>query len=810
MKISESWLRTWCSPDVDTDALAAQLTLLGLEVDRVVSTRPTFEQVVVARIETIEQHPDADRLRVCTVDVGDGQPLQVVCGAPNARQGLVTALARVGGRLPDGTKLKKAKLRGVASQGMLCSGSELQLSEESDGILELAEEAVPGTTLEAYLELDDAVIEIELTPDRGDCLSVRGVARELSAKYGIALQDPFGPVSVPVESAGAQPVHVEADNACVRYAGRVIEGVDLTRPVPLWMSERLRRSGLRCINPAVDVTNYVLLERGHPMHAFDLDRLSGAIRVRHADAGESLELLDGRTVALDDTTTVIADDSGAIGLAGIMGGDSTAVSDATTRIFFECALFLPSGIAGRPRRYATQTDASHRFERGVDPAGQRDVLEYASRLLIDIAGGRAGPIEDWQDTARLPRRDAVTMRRSRLDRVLGAHVDDAEVMAILQGLGIGVTLAPSAWSCIPPSHRYDLSIEEDFIEEIGRVHGYENLARRMPLHRPTLSAASETRVPSILIKRRLATLGYQEAVTLSFVDAESQSTLRADLDALALANPISEDLGVMRTTLVVGLLEVLKRNRSRQIGSMRLFETGLRFLPGGDGADTAIDPRFGDDLQIDRTLRQQSMIAGLLTGRRQRENWNATGAEIDFFDVKRDLDTLFALANGSAPTYTTGTLPLLDPGRQAALHVDGVPVGYIGAISPRLERDLDLGGTVWVFELALAALERSRLPSATALSRYPRVRRDLAVILDDEVAHARLLKTVRAAAPETLEEVVTFDLYRGESVGRGRKSLGIGLILRDVSRTLADKDADAAVAAVVRALQQELGAELRG
>ena len=826
MKLGERWLRDWIDlpADMDGRALARVLTLLGNEVDDVRSASPGFDGVVVARIETVEPHPDADRLRVCRVDAGAGETLGIVCGAPNAREGLVTALATVGATLPGSPKkLEKSKLRGVASEGMLCSAAELGLSESHEGIMELPEDAPVGESLVDWLELDEAVLEVELTPDRGDCLSVRGIARDLSAKLGTPLHAPVPgdpdadalPGEAPVTSERTRDVSIDRTSACVRFAGRVVEGVDLTAPVPTWMSERLRRAGVRSINVAVDVTNWVMLERGNPMHAFDDDRLTGAIRVRPATLDEPLDLLDGRSVTLDADTTVIADGSGAISLAGIMGGSSTAVDGTTAAVYLECAAFLAPMIVGVPRRYATRSESSHRFERGVDFASQREALELATALLIRLAGGRAGPVTDVVDEPRLPARPEIELRRTRLRRALGTDVDAAEVERILTALGIAVAPTESGWRVRPPTWRSDLAIEEDYVEEVARVHGYENLPRTLPAHRAGFRPAPETDVPELELKRLLAARGYQEVVTYSFVDAERQAALRPEIRALPLANPISTELAVMRTTLVGGLIDVALRNRSRQTGSMRLFETGLRFLPVEAGAGAAeLDPRLdatlGDEIQLGPDLVQQGVLAGLVTGRRAPENWTADATEVGFFDLKADVDALFARADAAPASVEAGGPALLHPGRAATLRVDGRAVGWFGELSPALEPVTGLGGGALVFEIALGALARSRVPVGRAPSRYPRVRRDVAILVDEAVPHAAILATVRAAAPATLVDIVTFDVYAGEGTGQGRRSLALGLVLQDDERTLEDAAVDRAVAHVVAALRDAHGAEVRG
>ena len=833
MKVSERWLREWIDPPLDTRALAEQLTSLGLEEDGIESARPAFENVVVGRIVATRQHPDADRLRVCTVEAGEEEPLQVVCGAPNAREGLSTAFARVGGRLPDGTRLKKAKLRGVESHGMLCSAAELGLSEERSGIMELAGDAPPGTELGSWLGLDDAIIEVDLTPDRADCLSIRGLARDLSAKNDLPLiEHPVTPLAPELDDTLA--VTIDENSACARFTGRVVRDVDMRAPVPPEIVERLRRAGVRSISPGVDVTNHVMLERGQPMHAFDLDKLSGGIRVRLAKPGEPLTLLDGREIELDAETTVIADESGAIAIAGVMGGLSTAVDENTTNVFLESALFLPAGLIGKPRRYGCHTESSHRFERGVDPAGQREALEVASAQLIEIAGGRPGPVVEAVHEARLPRRETVTLRASRLARVLGTPVPDEEVVRILERLGIRCeptgdddesvraseaggesdrAAGGRGWRVTPPSHRYDLAIEEDYIEEVGRVRGYEALPRTIPTLQPTFRALPEDGVSTLAVKRLLSHRGYQEVITYSFVDGQRQAVLRPDLAALALPAPISSELGVMRTTLVGGLIEVWRRNAARQGDSMRLFESGLRFLE--TAVDEHLSPAHGEDIQIGDSVRQQNVLAGLVAGRRERESWNTSDVPVDFFSTKADVEALIARAGtgagrgAGALRFGPSSLAMLHPGQRTTLLSGEVPVGYVGRLHPGLQSTLDLPGSACVFEISLAALREAAVPVAVAPSRFPRVRRDLALLVDDELSHERLVEAVRKHAPRSLGEVVAFDVYRGEGVEKGKKSMALGLILQDNTRTLGEQDVEKAVARIVAGLEGDLGARLR-
>ena len=605
--------------------------------------------------------------------------------------------------------------------------------------------------------------------------------------------------------------------------------------VPPAIVERLRRAGVRSISPGVDVTNHVMLERGQPMHAFDLDKLSGGIHVRLAKAGEPLTLLDGREVALEAETTVIADESGAIAIAGVMGGLSTAVDEDTVNVFLESALFLPAGLIGKPRRYGCHTESSHRFERGVDPAGQREALEVASAQLIGIAGGRPGPIVEAVHEGRLPRRETVTLRASRLARVLGTVVADEEVVRILERLGIRCEPAGDdesdrageaggengagndrgagggGWRVTPPSHRYDLAIEEDYIEEVGRVRGYDALPRTIPTLQPTFRALPEDGVPTLAVKRLLAHRGYQEVITYSFVDGARQAVLRPDLVGLALPAPISSELGVMRTTLVGGLIEVWRRNAARQGDSMRLFESGLRFLE--TAADEYLSPAHGEDIQIGDGVHQQNVLAGLVAGREARESWNTSDAPVDFFSIKADVEALIARAGAATIAqglrFGPSSLAMLHPGQRTTLQSGEVAVGYVGRLHPGLHSTLDLPGSACVFEISLAALRRAAVPVAVAPSRFPRVRRDLALLVDDELSHERLIETVREHAPRSLGEVVAFDVYRGEGVEKGKKSMALGLILQDDSRTLGEKDVEKAIARIVTGLEGDLGARVR-
>ncbi|MEE4192521.1 MAG: phenylalanine--tRNA ligase subunit beta [Halieaceae bacterium] len=790
MKFSEQWLREWVNPGIDTDELAQLITMAGMEVDAVEPVAGDFSGVVVAEIVSAEQHPDADKLRVCQVNTGS-DTVQIVCGAPNARAGLKAPLAQVGAVLPGDFKIKKAKLRGVESQGMLCAGAELELNEESDGLMELASDAPVGADLREYLDLSDKVIELDLTPNRADCLGLSGVAREVALLTESPLADaPVTDVAATIEDTF--PVSLEAGIGCPRFVNRVIRGIDISRPSPLWMQEKLRRSGIRSIDPVVDVTNYVMLELGQPMHAFDLAKLSGGIVVRMAKAGEALELLNGQTIEMRDDTMVVADQEKAVSLAGIMGGQSTAVSEATTDLMLEAAWWQPLAMAGQARGYGLHTDASHRFERGADFAMQVKVIERATELILAICGGEAGPTVDTRLDEHMPERPPVRLRRERIPRMLGFDMPDAEVERILTGLGLGVSAADEGWEATVPSWRVDIAIEADLLEELARVYGYNNLPVSH-IHADLVMPARPERDLSIRKVRRLLTgRDYQEAVTYSFVDAESQAAFDPDLAPVELQNPISADLAVMRTSLMPGLVRALAHNTARQQHRVRLFETGLRFLPGTDG------------------LEQRPTLAALITGRRQPESWTESGDLVDFYDLKGDLESLLDLT--AAPgrfVFRAGERTGLHPGQTAILEREGRAVGVIGTLHPQLQAKFDLAQPVYLFEVDLAVLLDAALPAFKELSRYPEVRRDLALLVDKSVSAGELLANVREAAGTYLTDLRLFDVYEGKGIDPKRKSLALGLTFRDSSRTLSDQDVNKSVDQVIDLLIKTYNAELR-
>lgn len=792
MKFSERWLREWVNPPVTTAQLAEQLTMAGLEVDSVEEAAPAFEGVVVGKVLTVTPHPDAERLRVCQVDVGSGEPLNIVCGAPNVRPGMFAPTALVGARLPGGMAIKRAKLRGVESFGMLCSAKELGLAETSEGLMELPGDGIPGQDLRAYLGLDDRLIEVDLTPNRSDCLGLAGIAREVGVLNRCAVNVPAIP---PVKETipDVFPVELLAPADCPRYVGRVIRGVDPNARTPLWMQERLRRSGIRSLGPLVDVTNYVLLELGQPMHAFDLAQLEGGIRVRRARPQESLTLLDGRQLTLDEETLVIADHRKALALAGIMGGIDSGISDATRDLFLESAFFAPQAIAGRARRYGLHTDASHRYERGVDPELQRRAMERATALLLEIVGGQPGPVIEVAAEAHLPLRQPITLRATRIQRLLGVEIPANEVEDILVRLGMQVEPAGSDWQVTAPSFRFDIANEADLIEELARVYGYDRIPSARPRARIAMIPQPEAKVALERLRAILVDRGYQEAITYSFVDPKLQRLLDPENPPIALANPISADLSVMRTTLWAGLVRALAYNQNRQQSRVRLFETGLRFTQGPEG------------------VRQEPGIAGLISGSAYPEQWGEPERPADFYDLKGDVEALLA-ATGRAEEFrfVAARHPALHPGQTARIERAGTPVGWLGTLHPEIERELDLTGPVLLFELDLVAVQEGAVPRFRELSVFPSVRRDIAVVLGEQVPTQAVSDCVRAAAGERLQALELFDVYRGKGIDPGRKSLALGLILQDSSRTLTDSDVEAVIERVVAELKQQFGATLRG
>lgn len=813
MKFNERWLREHVAVEADRDALCAALTAIGLEVEGVEpigGERPgALDGVVVAEIVEAVRHPEADRLQVCKVAVGNGEFVQIVCGAPNARAGLKAPLATAGAVLPGGLAIKAAKLRGVESFGMLCSAKELDIDPDASGLLELPAEAPVGAALSAYLGLPDARIELKLTPNRADCFSIRGIAFDVAAALGAQVR-PFEAAPVAVTTPASLPVELHAGADAPRYCGRVIEGLNPDATSPSWLTEKLKRCGLRPISPLVDITNLVMLELGQPMHAFDADTLKGPIGVRHGRAGETVKLLDEREAAIDAGFLVITDADRPVALAGVMGGFDTRVTDATTRVFLESAHFAPSAIIGRARKLGLHTDASHRFERGVDPELPRVALEHATRLVLEIMGGAAGPLVEAVREADLPQRVPVTLRRERLARVLGQRIDDADVARIFVALGMQVEAIGgdakagtddandgaygAGWRITPPARRFDIAIEEDLIEEVARIHGYDAVPAALPAGEIPLAGHTETRAPEAFLRRQLAARGFHEAINFAFVDAALLQRWGLDERAVALLNPLASDLGTMRTALLPGLVEAIRRNLARQQTRVRLFEIGRVFhAPATVGAAPVESRR----------------IAFAAVGAAKPEQWSAAARPVDFYDLKGDLEAIAGpVASGLGFEPVTGT-HWLHPGRSARVTLGGEALGFVGHLHPALAKLLDLDGELVLAELDLTRLETRAVPKAGELSRFPSVRRDLAVLVAEDVPWTALEASLRRALGGLLRAVTVFDRYAGKGLETGAKSLAMGLILQDVSRTLTDRDADQAIQSALAALERDCGARLR-
>ncbi len=793
MKFSENWLRSHVPTAASRDELSAVLTAIGLEVEEVDALGNGLEQVVVARIVSAERHPEADRLQVCQVDAGQGEHLQIVCGAPNARPGLVAPLALVGAQIGE-LKIKPARLRGVESNGMLCSAKELGLDSDASGLFELPDDAPVGQPLVDYLGLPDASIEIKLTPNRADCFSVRGIAFDVAAATRSDVVA-FTADAVPAKGARELTITLAAGAEAPRYLGRVIEGVNAAAKTPLWMAERLRRSGVRPVSLLVDITQYVMLELGQPMHAYDLGTLQGSIGVRRSRSGETLKLLDGRDAALDDSFLVVTDADRPVGLAGLMGGFDTRVTDATTDVFLEAAHFAPAAIMGRGRKLGLHTDAGHRFERGVDPELPRVAIEHATALVLELAGGAPSPVTEAMRGEDLPQPAVIALRRARIGRVLGISIDDAEVERILRALGMQVAGTAEGWQVTAPSRRFDIAIEEDLIEELARIHGYEQIPTTLPGGAARVAMPSETRLEELSVRRQLLARELQETINFAFVDAQLLQQWQLTDGLVPLANPLSAELAVMRPALLPGLTATLGRNVARQAGRVRLFEIGRTFAAqAGEGSPAPLETQ---------------RVAAVVCGDAEAVQWDVAARKVDFHDLKGDLESL-AAASGAVLELRPSQRPFGHPARSADVYREGVLLGWIGQIHPRLARAMDIDVDVYGLELDLALLAARDLPRAAELSRFPAVRRDLAVLAPAAVSWADLSATVRLAAGPLLRELVLFDRYVGQGVDPGFKSLAMGLILQDKSRTLTDRDVDAVVTEVVAAIEREHHARIRG
>ncbi|HAS6046993.1 phenylalanine--tRNA ligase subunit beta [Vibrio vulnificus] len=794
MKFSESWLREWVNPAVTTDELTHQITMAGLEVDDVLPVAGTFNGVKVGHVVECGQHPDADKLRVTKVDVGEEELLDIVCGAANCRQGLKVAVATVGAVLPGDFKIKKAKLRGQPSHGMLCSFTELGIDVESDGIMELAIDAPIGMDFRDFLALNDVTVDVDLTSNRADCFSIRGMAREVGVLNRADVTEPsVAPVAPSIDDTVA--IEVKAPAACPRYLGRVVKNVNVQAKTPLWMQEKLRRCGIRSIDPVVDITNFVLLEQGQPMHAFDLAKIDGGIVVRLAEQGEKITLLDGSEAELNADTLVVADHNKALAIAGIFGGEESGVTSGTKDVLLECAFFAPDHIRGRARSYGLHTDSSMRFERGVDYALQVSAMERATALLVEICGGEVAPVVAVESEAELPKPNKVALRRTKLDNLLGHHIADSDVVEILERLGMTVETTAEGWVAVAPTWRFDIAIEQDLVEEVGRIYGYDNIPNQNPAAALKMHDHQEANIPLKRVRDLLVDRGYHEAITYSFVEPEQQKLVVPGVDALILPNPISAEMSAMRLGLIQGLLNTVVHNQKRQQPRVRLFEYGLRFIP----CDTA-----------ENGMRQEPMLAGVIAGTRSEEHWNIDTNTVDFFDLKGDVEAILELsANDKAYSFVAAKHPALHPGQSAAIVVDGKEIGVIGTVHPELERKFGLNGRTIVFEIEWSAINRKVIPEAVALSKFPANRRDIAVVVDEAVASGDIVNACLGVGGEFLKAAKLFDVYVGKGVEEGKKSLAIALTLQSNERTLEDADIAGAVDAIVAHVSEKFGASLR-
>mgnify|MGYP005630622679 FL=1 len=793
MKFSESWLRQLVDPAISVEDLVSQVTMAGLEVDGVEAAAPRISGVVVGEIISVQQHPDADKLRVCQVLCASEQ-FQVVCGAPNARVGIKVPFATVGALLPGDFKIKKAKLRGVESFGMLCAQDELGLGDEASGLWELPADAPVGTNLVEYLDLDDMIIEVDLTPNRGDCLSIRGLAREVGVlnKADVTVQDCS---AVKATISDVVSVKLNVPKGCARYVGRVMRDLNLAQATPQWMKERLRRSGIRSLGPAVDVTNYVLLELGQPMHAFDLDKIDGGIVV-NMGANQSLKLLDDSEVIVDADTLVIADHKKVLALAGIMGGSESSVSDQTTDILLESAWFNPLALAGKARLYGKHTDSSHRFERGVDPQLQIAAMERATALMLEICGGSVGPLVVQESAENLPVAAEITLRDARLAQQLGLTIDADEVDDILSRLGLSlVKRSSNGATWLAPSWRFDLTIEQDLVEEVARIYGYNNLPTSTPTMALDLQPNPESQQQPGVFRSQLISRGYQEVITYSFVDPEVQALVDPGVTPVSLANPISADMAVMRTNLWSGLLSTAAYNLNRQQSRIRIFEMGQCFVPSEEG---------------DLGLSQNMMLAGLICGSRAPVGWTSTKDKVDFYDIKGDLEAVFAQTGLAAEfSFTADEHPALHPGQAASICRNGQKIGWIGQLHPKIQKRLGISTEAYLFQVDFSKIEDVRIPSFQEVSKFPEVKRDLAFLVDTSVPAQHLVNSAREAAGKHLIDLKLFDVYQSKDVDSKGKSIALGLTFQDDSRTLTDEEINHAIDSVVSHLAEICGAELR-
>lgn len=788
MKFSEQWLRQWVDPPIETKTLCDQLTLAGLEVDSIEPVAGDFSNVIVGEIISTEQHPDADRLKVCQVNIGD-EALTIVCGGKNARAGIKVAVAQIGAVLPGDFRIKKSKIRGVVSYGMLCSSEELGLPKDIDGIIELPAEAPIAADVRDYLQLDDCCIDIDLTPNRGDCLSIIGIAREVSALNNSPLLKEIS-AHIPPVTKKTLPVTISAPTGCNRYVGRIISGIPKNMTTPIWMQERLRRSGVRSISPIVDVTNYIMIEMGQPMHAFDLEKVKGGIDVRFARDGETLTLLDGKTISLNESSLLISDHEKPLALAGVMGGANSEVSESTTDILLESAYFDPLTIRATARDFGLSTDGSYRWERGVDFTMQMAAIEYASELITHIAGGDPGPVFEITK-GEFPKRDSISLRRDRIPKILGIHIADDDVERYLKALGLSVKKNEDGWTAVAPSYRYDLQAEHDLIEELARMYGYNHI----PTTRTSIPMAPQ--VDSVLltttnrVRESLIDRGYHEAITYSFVSPEIEEIFTPNYEPYHLLNPISSEMSVMRTTLWPGLLQAYQHNADRQQDRIRLFEIGMCFY---------------DKVE----LIQEHWVGGLLAGNQQPEQWGLKSKPVDFFDIKSDVENLITLTRqNSAFEFIPAEHPALHPGQSARIDFKGKWVGWVGQLHPAISQKFDLRQNVYLFTLKLSSIINTLLPQYQQVSKFPSVRRDIAVVVDTAVQAHELISVVRSSGGEWIDDAQIFDVYAGEGIGVGKKSIALAITLLHPERTLTDQEVNEVMDHVVLQLKSTFNVTLR-
>lgn len=794
MKVSEQWLREFVNPELDLETIGEKLTFAGVELDGIEPVASAFTKVVVGQITQIEQHPDADRLKICQVDVGAEEAIQIVTNVATVEVGQKVPVALVGARLPeaDGSifKIKKSKLRGVLSQGMFCGAETLGIDDDSPGLLALPDDAELGVDVREAADLNDRVLDLDITPNRADCLSMVGIAREVGV---LTETDVIMPVAIKVGVRGDQTfaLNITADG-CKRYAGRIVTGVDNTVATPEWMLTKLQRAGLRSISVLVDITNFVMLELGQPMHAFDLEKIEGGVTVRMPVKGEKLTLLDGSTVKLNTNSIIIADDQQPLALAGIMGGLSSSVSDKTKDILLESAYFTPESIAGKARGYGLHTDSSHRFERGVSADLQVTALERATQLVLAICGGEAAPIVDQQLDKDLQHREAITLRKSRIVRVLGITISDEKITSILTRLGCELTANDEGWSVIPPVFRFDIALEVDLIEELARIYGYDQIPSILRDLKPRLAQSAEEFIPLSNFYKLLLSRDYQEIVSYSFVDEKSEALLSNGSNPIKLANPLSAELSVMRSSLWSGLLKVVSYNLKRQQSRVRLFETGLTFVNTAEAG-----------------LVQRKKIAGAITGTVLSSQWAESERRLDFYDLKGDVEALLNEVVGDEFNFVAGTHPSLHPGQSADIHNNGKLIGHLGALHPRLEKSLGLGQVVYVFEIDVAEIQQRCLPSYHKVSTYPSVQRDISLVISNKISFSEVQEAIKKTDLDQLLDYYLFDSYSGEGMEDGKKSLALSLIFQDVSRTLEEAEVSAWVDSLAQQLEREVGATLR-